>query len=58
MINLLKLNQRFADIENLHLFMIVQQHEFRILYQDDKGARKFLHLIEVEKYLNGMLRII
>ncbi|KAI3771183.1 hypothetical protein L6452_02342 [Arctium lappa] len=57
-INLLKPFQKLVDIENLPTYMIIEEHEFGIVYKNESGNKCFLWFEEIEKYCDGTLKII
>ena len=57
-VNLIKPNQQLPDIENFPLFMILEEPEFGIVYQNAEKKRCFLRFEEIQKFSNGTLKMI
>ena len=55
-INLLKPNQSLPEIENSPMFIILEELEFGIVYQNEKQEKCFLRFNEVQKYFDGTLK--
>jgi len=57
-INLLKPNQHLPEIENFPVFIILEEPEFGIVYQNANQEKCFLRFEEVQKYSDGTLKMI
>ena len=57
-INLLKPNQHLSKIKNFAVFIILEEPEFGIVYQNANKEKCFMGFEEVQKYSDGTLKLI
>ena len=57
-VNLIKPNQQLPDIENFPLFLILEEPEFGIVYQNAKKKKCFMRFDEIQKFSDGTIKMI